>query len=122
MDKPGLRNDKKNSCSLQCIATCREHKLFFINGVVVPLGMIKAMGCSVDVSRIRGAAQRRGPGETGRQMRRLSLLFQAGDDEQAEILGRAEIFFFHRKGGGAGFAEAVDAQGEDIARLALVNG
>jgi hypothetical protein len=40
--KPGLRSGKKNSCSLQCIATCREHKLFFINGVIVRLGMIKA--------------------------------------------------------------------------------
>jgi hypothetical protein len=43
-DKPGPHNGKKNSCSLQCIATYREDKLFFINGVVVPLGMIKAMG------------------------------------------------------------------------------
>jgi hypothetical protein len=34
-DKPGLHNGKKNSCSLQCIATCREHKLFFINGVIL---------------------------------------------------------------------------------------
>jgi len=42
-DKPGLYNGKKNSCSLQCIATCREHKLFFINGVAVPLSIIKAL-------------------------------------------------------------------------------
>jgi len=43
-DKPGLHNGKRNSCSLQCIATCRKHNLFFIKGAVVPLGMIKAMG------------------------------------------------------------------------------
>ena len=49
------------------------------------------------------------------------LAFEFGDDEQAEILGRAEILFFHLKGGGTCLADAVDAQRQDIERFSFVD-